>query len=99
MKFWPFIVALLQGLSPYVAMHSCSEKPSQKYLLGCFYCLFFFPPSLDSEYFLEDAVEMLHFIPPPQEKKKKKPQGERDAYEAEEDVSKPLLVTRGSFYE
>ena len=30
---------------------------------------------------------MLHFIPPPQEKKKKKPQGEREAYEVEADVS------------
>lgn len=30
---------------------------------------------------------MLHFIPPPQEKKKKKPQGEREAYEGEDDVS------------
>ena len=30
---------------------------------------------------------MLHFIPPPQEKKKKKPQGEREAYEVEDDVS------------
>ena len=35
---------------------------------------------------------MLHFIPPPQEKKKKKPQGEREAYEVEADVSQPLLA-------
>ena len=53
--------------------------------------------SLNTEYFLEDAIEMLHFIPPPQEKKKK-PQGERDAYEAEEDVSKPLLVTPNNVF-
>ena len=45
------------------------------------------------EYFLEDAIEMLHFIPPPQEKKKKKPQGEREAYEMEADVSQ--IETRG----
>jgi hypothetical protein len=36
---------------------------------------------------------MLHFIPPPQEKKKKKPQGERDAYEVEEDVSQTITST------
>ena len=37
---------------------------------------------LPPEYFLEDAIEMLHFIPPPQDKKKKK----REAEEEEEDV-------------
>ena len=36
---------------------------------------------------------MLHFIPLPQEKKKKKPQGEREAYEVEADVSQ--LEIRG----
>ena len=52
--------------------------------------------SLTVEYFLEDAIEMLHFIPPPQDKKKKKPQGEREAYEMEADVSQ--LEIRNSLY-
>ena len=46
------------------------------------------PPTLpSSEYYLEDAIEMLHFIPPPQEKKKKKPLSEQEAFEREADVS------------
>lgn len=47
----------------------------------------FLTHSPTSEYYLEDAIEMLHFIPPPQDKKKKKPQGEREAFEVEPDVS------------
>lgn len=35
-----------------------------------------------SEYFLEDAIEMVHFIPPPSEKKKKK----REFEDEDEDV-------------
>ena len=35
-----------------------------------------------SEYFLEDAIEMVHFIPPPLEKKKKK----REFEDEDEDV-------------
>lgn len=27
---------------------------------------------IHTEYFLEDAIEMLHFLPPPQDRKKKR---------------------------
>lgn len=44
------------------------------------------------EYFLEDAIEMLHFIPPPQDKKKKKRELDDPAPEEEDDEQNMNLL-------